>query len=88
MSEIVVRDLRERPVTVYDPDGNVVVETDNMLTIHDICIQIMENKLEGYTAKIADYKPLPIRTDGMIVGTGAHLIGEVNNEQMRKLMGF
>lgn len=46
---IIVRDIQEKEMTVYNPDGSILVITYNMLCIDDICLQIKEQGLEGYT---------------------------------------
>lgn len=87
MDGITVRDLHEKPVTIFNPDGSILVVTDNELTILDICVQIKEKKLEGYTIQTEEYDIIPIMKNGRIVGAGADTIGEIHSDLMRKLMG-
>lgn len=39
----------DKVVTVLNPDGSVLVETDNMLLFDSIRVQIAEQKLTGYS---------------------------------------
>lgn len=48
-NKIIIRDLKEKEMTVYNPDGSILVITCNYLCINDILIQIKEQSLEGYS---------------------------------------
>lgn len=51
---IIVRDVQDKQMTIYNPDGSVLVITHNMLCINDILLQIREQNLEGYTFQVED----------------------------------
>jgi hypothetical protein len=82
---IIVRDIKDKEMTIYNPDGTILVITHNILCVHDILIQIKEQKLSGYTIQLegCDYKREI--TDYGHIKQG---LPDVYNEQLRKLMGF
>ena len=82
---IVVRDIQDKEMTIYNPDGSILVVTHNMLCVNDILIQIKEQKLSGYTIQLegVDYKQEI--TDYGRIKQG---LPDVYNEQLRELMGF
>lgn len=48
MNKIEIRCIRNKPVRIFNPDGSLLCETDNLLQFNDIRIQIKDQKLEGY----------------------------------------
>ena len=82
---IIVRDIRDKEMTIYNPDGTILVITHNILCVNDILIQIKEQKLSGYTIQLegSDYKQEI--TDYGRIKQG---LPDVYNEQLRELMGF
>lgn len=82
---IIVRDIQEKEMTVYNPDGTILVVTHNMLCIDDICVQIKEQGLEGYTIEKEGSGRCEISKCGRIKGVG---FGEVSCEYLRKLMNI
>lgn len=81
---IVVRNLHETMMTVYRPDDSILVETDNLLCIHDILIQIDDLSLEGYKIKIEN-EIYNISKDGHIEKCMYEFLMD---KQLRRLMGF
>lgn len=82
---IVVKDIQEKEVTIYNPDGTPLVVTHNMLCVNDILIQIKILALEGYSCSIGDSPKYDITKAGRIKGQG---FGEVYSQQMKILMNF
>jgi len=82
---IIVRDIQEKEMTVYNPDGSILVVTHNMLCIDDILVQIKEQSLEGYTIEQEGSGRCEITKYGRIKGTG---FGDVSCTYLKKLMGF
>ena len=82
---IIVRDIQEKEMTVYNPDGSILVVTHNMLCIDDICVQIKEQGLEGYTIEQEGSGRCEITKHGRIKGRG---FGYVSYVYLNKLMGF
>ena len=83
-TNIVVRNLHETMMTVYQPDGSILVETDNLLCIHDILIQIDDLSLEGYKIKIED-EIYDISKNGRIEKCMYEFLMD---KQLRRIMGF
>ena len=48
---VVIRDIQDKEMTIYNPDGTILVVTHNMLCVLDVLIQIREQGLDGYTSK-------------------------------------
>lgn len=82
---IIVRDIQEKEMTVYNPDGSILVVTHNMLCIDDICLQIKEQGLEGYTIEQEGSGRCNITKYGRIKGSG---FGDVSCTYAEKIMGF
>lgn len=82
---IIVRDIQDKEMTIYNPDGTILVITHNILCVNDILIQIKDQKLIGYTIQLEgrDYKQEI--TDYGRIKQG---LPDVYNEQLRELMGF
>lgn len=82
---IIVRDIQDKEMTIYNPDGTILVVTHNMLCVNDILIQIKEQKLCGYTFQLEgrDYKQ-----EITYYGRIEQGLPDVYNEQLRELMGF
>ena len=82
---IIVRDIQDKEMTIYNPDGTILVITHNILCVNDILIQIKDQKLSGYTIQLegSDYKQEI--TDYGRIKQG---LPDVYNEQLRELMGF
>ena len=82
---IIVRDIKDKEMTIYNPDGTILVITHNILCVNDILIQIKEQKLSGYTIQLegSDYKQ-EITNYGRI----KQGLPDVYSEQLRELMGF
>lgn len=82
---IIVRDIQEKEMTVYNPDGSILIVTHNMLCIDDICLQIKEQGLEGYTIEQEGSGRCEITKHGRIKGYG---FGDVSCAYAEKIMGF
>ena len=82
---IIVRDIQEKEMTIYNPDDSILVVTHNMLCVDDICLQIKEQGLEGYTIEKEGSGRCEITKHGRIKGVG---FGEICCEYLEKLMGF
>ena len=82
---IIVRDIQDKEMTIYNPDGTILVITHNILCVNDILIQIKDQKLSGYTIQLEgrDYKQEI--TDYGHIKQG---LPTVWDEQLRELMGF
>ena len=82
---IIVRDIQDKEMTIYNPDGTILVITHNILCVNDILIQIKEQKLSGYTIQLEgrDYKQ-EITHYGRIKQDFPHIY----DDQLRSLMGF
>ena len=82
---IIVRDIHDKEMTIYNPDGTILVVTHNMLCVNDILLQIREHKLSGYTIQLEgrDYKQEI--TDYGHIKQG---LPDVYSEQIKALMGF
>ena len=82
---IIVRDIQDKEMTIYNPDGTILVITHNILCVNDILIQIKEQKLSGYTFQLEgwDYKQ-EITDDGRIEQDFPY----VYDDQLRTLLGF
>ena len=82
---IIVRDIQDKEMTIYNPDGTILVITHNILCVNDILIQIKEQKLSGYTFQLEgrDYKQ-EITDYGRIKQDFPHVYAD----QLRTLMGF
>lgn len=78
---IIVRDIQDKEMTIYNPDGTILVITHNILCVNDILIQIKDQKLSGYTIQLegSDYKQEITDYEGL---------PDVYSEQLRELMGF
>ena len=46
---VVIRDIQDKEMTIYNPDGTILVVTHNMMCVLDVLIQIREQGLDGYT---------------------------------------
>lgn len=46
--KVIARNIKDYPVKIFNPDGTLLCETDNILVFYDIRIQIKKHKLEGY----------------------------------------
>lgn len=79
--KIIVRDIVDDEVTIYNPDGTILVITRNMLCVNDILIQIKEQELEGYTLE-RNGNVCQIRKSGRIREFGS----DVYSAQLRKLI--
>lgn len=82
---IIVRDIQDKEMTVYNPDGSILVVTHNILCVNDILLQIREQKLSGYMVQIEgrNYKQ-EITSKGHIKQDFPHIYAD----QLRTLMGF
>ena len=83
MIHIVVRDIHEDEMSIYNPEGECIVVTRNMLCVNDILLQIKEHSLEGYYVKVGNNQ-YEISKKGRIKGP----VGITYATQLRKLMGF
>lgn len=81
---IIVRDIRDKEMTVYNPDGSPLVVTHNMLCVNDILIQIREQGLEGYKFQMEGYSMRGITHKGHI----KFGVRSVHAEQLAFLMGL
>lgn len=81
---IIVRDIQDKEMTVYNPDGSTLVVTHNMLCINDILIQIREQGLQGYTIQVDGRFVQGITSKGRI----KDYFPCVFSEQLKTLMGF
>jgi len=45
---IILRDIQNPPVKIFNPDGALLCETNNDLIFNDIRIQIKDQQLSGY----------------------------------------
>lgn len=63
---IIVYDIQEEYVTIYNPKGEEIVTTNNPLVFDDIRLQIAEKQLEGYYFIHRNNK-YPIESDGDII---------------------
>lgn len=81
---IIVRDIQDKEMTIYNPDGTILVITHNILCVNDILIQIKDQKLSGYTIKIESGDKQEITDYGRI----KQGFPDVYSEQLRELMGF
>ena len=72
-------------MTIYNPDGTILVITHNILCVNDILLQIREQNLSGYMFQIEgrDYMQ-EITNDGRIKMD----FQSVYDEQLRILVGF
>ncbi len=82
---IIVRDVQEKEMTIYNPDGTILVVTHNMLCVNDILLQIREQKLSGYTFQLEDRDYKQEITDHGHIKQG---LPDVYSEQIKALMGF
>lgn len=82
---IIVRDIQDKEMTIYNPDGSILVVTHNILCVNDILLQIREQKLAGYTFQVEgrEYKQ-EITSKGHIKQDFPHIYAD----QLRTLMGF
>lgn len=53
---IIIRDVRNPQVSIYNPEGAFVCETDNNLVFNDIRIQIKDQQLSGYSIEFRGKK--------------------------------
>lgn len=83
MIHIVVRDIHEDEMSIYNPEGECIVVTRNMLCVNDILLQIKEHSLEGYYVKVGNNQ-YEISKIGRIKGP----VGITYATQLCKLMGF
>lgn len=81
---IIIRDIQDEEMTIYNPDGTILVVTHNILCVNDICIQIREQGLEGYTFQAKGGIKQEITPKGHIK-QGVSLMF---NKQMLFLMGI
>ena len=81
---IIVRDVIDRQMTVYNPDGSILVVTHNMLTINDILIQIKNQELEGYKFQAERDEIVEISPNGRIQTR----YEDVYSRQLKMLMGY
>ena len=72
-------------MTIYNPDGSILVITHNILCVNDILLQIREQKLSGYMFQIEgrNYKQ-EITSKGHIKQGLPHIYAD----QLKALMGF
>lgn len=82
---IVVRDIQDKEMTIYNPDGSILVVTHNMLCVNDILLQIREQKLSGYTLQLEDKDYKQEITEYGHIKQGLH---DVYSKQIKALMGF
>ena len=82
---IIVRDIQDKEMTIYNPDGTILVITHNILCVNDILIQIKDQKLSEYTIQLEgrDYKQ-EITPYGRIKQNFPHIYAD----QLKALMGF
>ena len=82
---IIVRDIQDKEMTIYNPDGSILVITHNTLCVNDILLQIREQKLSGYMFQIEgrNYKQ-EITSKGHIKQGFPHIYAD----QLKALMGF
>ena len=82
---IIVRDIQDKEMTIYNPDGSILVVTRNILCVNDILLQIREQKLTGYMFQIEgrEYKQ-EITHYGRIKQDFPHVYAD----QLKALMGF
>lgn len=73
---IIIRDLQDKEMTIFNPDGTVLVVTHNMLCVNDVLLQIREQDLEGYTIKIEGRPVQIISRKGRIKGYFPHVFAE------------
>lgn len=62
---VTVHNIQNKPVKVYTPSDELLVETDNELVFTDIRLQIGEQRLEGYYI-VFEGKKVDIEPDGSI----------------------
>lgn len=78
---IIIRDLQDKEMTIFNPDRTVLVITHNMLCVNDVLLQIREQNLEGYAIQIEGKPLLEITKYGRVKGEFPHIF----NEQLREL---
>jgi c-di-GMP-related signal transduction protein len=70
-NDLIIRDIHEDTVTVFNPDSSILVVTNNQLCINDLLLQIKEKQLEGYTIKRDNCDDIhEITPSGHILGPG------------------
>lgn len=93
-NKIIIRDLKEKEMTVYNPDGSILVITSNYLCINDILIQIKEQSLEGYSISNGtldsegELIKCPILKNGRIKGYVRCKFDSILDEQLSYLVDF
>lgn len=56
--------LEEPEIEILNPNGHIIVKTNNELVFDWFRLQIKKNKLEGYKIRTEDNKIYPIFPDG------------------------
>ena len=93
-NNIIIRVLKDKEMTVYNPDSSILVITSNYLCINDILIQIKEQSLEGYSISNGTLDSegeliiCPILKSGHIKGNTRCRFNSVFDEQLSYLVGF
>ena len=64
-NEIVVRDIKNEYCSIYKPNDELLVYTNNQLVYTDILAQIKEKQVSGYYVKFLG-KKIPIDKNGML----------------------
>lgn len=62
---IKAREIKDKTVTIYNPDGSVLCVTDNLLVFTDIRLQIKMHNASGYKVEL-DGKMHEIKPNGRI----------------------
>lgn len=83
---IIIRNLQNPPVKIYNPDGTLLCETNNELIFNDIRIQIKNQRLNGYYLVFED-KKYEINSDGELMNWPKNLFS-IGTDQLNYLFGI
>lgn len=86
ISQVTPHVIYENTVSVHEPNGELIAETNNILIINDMLIQIRRKRLNGYYIMSSENVRYDIDEDGRIIG-GKDLFN-VYDEQLKELCGF
>lgn len=79
--------ITEKSYKVYNPNNELIVETNNILTFNDIQLQIKRKNLCGYYVIDTDGTKLNIDKNGRVVGGNVNLF-PIFDKQLKELCGF
>ena len=78
--------LEEPEIEILNPDGNIVVKTNNELVFDWFRLQIKKKKLEGYKIRTEDNEIYPIFPDGRYNTVDKTLDEYPGSEHMKIIM--